>query len=124
MDEKKLSHFKKKLEEELRTVESDLADVGRKNPDAPGEWEAQVKDTDTASTEADEKADKFEEYESNSAILEPVAARAKEIQHALEKIASGTYGLCEVSGERIEEARLEANPAARTCEKHMRQGKS
>ena len=34
-------------------------------------------------------------------------------------IAAGTYGTCEVSGEQIEEDRLEADPAARTCKAHM-----
>jgi RNA polymerase-binding transcription factor DksA len=38
-----------------------------------------------------------------------------EIEHALEKIGTGTYGICENCGKPISEARLEANPAARYC---------
>jgi RNA polymerase-binding transcription factor DksA len=48
--------------------------------------------------------------------------RYNEIKSALKKIeesAPGAYGLCEVGGEQIEEDRLEANPAARTCKAHM-----
>jgi RNA polymerase-binding transcription factor DksA len=41
------------------------------------------------------------------------------VVHALGKIEAGTYGVCEVSGMDIEEDRLEANPAARTCKAHM-----
>jgi RNA polymerase-binding transcription factor DksA len=47
--------------------------------------------------------------------------RLKDINDALNKIerADGSYGKCETSGEMIEEDRLMANPAARTCKLHM-----
>jgi RNA polymerase-binding transcription factor DksA len=38
-----------------------------------------------------------------------------EIDAALAKFDAGTYGVCEVCGGTISEARLEAMPAARTC---------
>lgn len=38
-----------------------------------------------------------------------------EIDEALRRIASGTYGLCEVSGEPIEKERLKVMPHARHC---------
>ena len=38
---------------------------------------------------------------------------------ALERIEKGTYGICEVGNEEIEEDRLNANPAARTCKAHL-----
>jgi DnaK suppressor protein len=37
----------------------------------------------------------------------------KEIRNALKKIKQGTYGICEESGEMIDENRLIANPLAR-----------
>ena len=46
----------------------------------------------------------------------------KEIDAALDKIANGTYGICEECEEEISEKRLEANPVARyciTCKKAM-----
>lgn len=36
-----------------------------------------------------------------------------EIRYALNKIKTGTYGICEESGEVIEQNRLQANPLAR-----------
>ena len=42
-----------------------------------------------------------------------------EIDAALEKMEKGTYGICEVCNKPIEEDRLEANPAAKTCKEHM-----
>jgi DnaK suppressor protein len=41
-----------------------------------------------------------------------------DIDDALAKFDNGTYGRCEVCGEPISEARLEAMPAARTCIAH------
>jgi RNA polymerase-binding transcription factor DksA len=124
METDKIAHFKERLETELKVVENDLQSVGRRNPEAPQEWEAQVKDTDTASTEPDERADKFEEFEVNHALLHPLQDRWQDIKRALQKIDDGLYGVCEISGEEIEEERLGANPAARTCEKHMAQEQS
>lgn len=112
-------HFKKKLMEERATVEAELKTVGQK--DAHGDWEANEKEMDVLSAAADpnEAADKIEEYNEHRAINDTLEARLSEINHALEKIERGTYGTCEVSGEVIEEDRLNANPAARTCKAHM-----
>ena len=38
-----------------------------------------------------------------------------EVEHALGKLDTGAYGVCEGCGERINPARLEAKPAARLC---------
>ena len=38
-----------------------------------------------------------------------------EVEHALAKVADGTYGVCEDCGEPIDPLRLEAKPAARYC---------
>ena len=117
-------HFKQKLEEELRAVEMSLSTVGRRNPDVAGDWEAQPKDMDASATEPDERGDKFEEYDNNAAILNPLELRWRNIKRALGKIADGSYGTCEIGGEPIEEARLEVNPSARTCEKHLDEEKN
>ncbi len=41
-----------------------------------------------------------------------------DVQKALDKLDSGSYGLCEVCGESIGDARLEAMPATRFCIAH------
>jgi RNA polymerase-binding transcription factor DksA len=118
MDDKKIAHFKNKLEAELKLVEAELKELGWKNP-ATGEWEATGGDIDATATESDELGDKQEEYEERREEIEPLEARFTELKLALDKIDEGTYGNCEVSGEPIEEDRLEANPAAKTCKKHL-----
>jgi DnaK suppressor protein len=41
-----------------------------------------------------------------------------DVELALEKLDAGSYGKCEVCGEDIPDARLEALPASRYCMKH------
>lgn len=112
-------YFKEKLEEELSLVEKELNEVGRKNPDNKLDWEAEPADFDVDKADENEVADNIEEFEENAAVLKELEIRYNDIKDALAKIKNGTYGLCEVSGEPIEEDRLIANPAARTCKKHM-----
>ncbi|MBP9710932.1 MAG: TraR/DksA C4-type zinc finger protein [Candidatus Pacebacteria bacterium] len=76
-------------------------------------------DVMSAAADPNEAADKQEEYIENRAITDQLEIRYNNIKRALSKIEEGTYGTCEVSGEPIEEDRLEVNPAARTCKEHM-----
>lgn len=99
-------HFKQKLEDEMDTVNQELADLGHE-------------DIDESATEADELADRMEEREENASEKAVLLARKKDIVGAMARIAAGTYGFCEECGEKIDEDRLEANPAAGTCSVHM-----
>lgn len=111
-------HFRTRLTEEKATLEAELATVGRKNPSNPGDWEPVPED---ASMEPDpnDQADQMEEFGNNNAILVDLEKRYNDVVDALARIDAGTYGICEVSGEQIEEDRLEADPAARTSKAHM-----
>lgn len=54
-----------------------------------------------------------------SAVTSQAREHLAEVDAALERVAAGTYGVCEVCGEQINEARLEARPTARTCVHHV-----
>ncbi len=101
-----MEQLKQKLEDELDVVKQELSDLGHE-------------DIDETATEADELADRMEEREENSSEKVTLLARLKEITGALARMTAGTYGFCEECGEKIEEDRLEANPAAGTCKLHM-----
>jgi RNA polymerase-binding transcription factor DksA len=62
---------------------------------------------------ADSGSDTFER-EKDISILEQLEAELGELQAALERVDAGTYGIDEVTGEPIDEERLEALPTART----------
>jgi len=52
-------------------------------------------------------------------LLEQVESELADIEHALTRLDDGTYGRCEACGDVIDDARLEAVPAARFCLAHQ-----
>jgi RNA polymerase-binding transcription factor DksA len=50
-----------------------------------------------------------------AALVVQVQGQLAEVEAAIERLAAGTYGVCEQCGQPIATARLEARPAARTC---------
>src|SRR3989338_3616697 len=99
-------YFKKKLEAEETLLENELEKVGRRNPDNLSDWEATPADKDIS--QADENI-----------AVDTVETRYRDVKDALEKINRGAYGFCRVCNEEIDAGRLEANPSADTCRKHM-----
>jgi DnaK suppressor protein len=52
------------------------------------------------------------------ALATTLLENLKDVDDAITKLEAGEYGRCEVCGEPIAEARLEAMPSARTCIEH------
>jgi len=110
--------YKVMLDAEKEALEIKLAALGRINPDNKNDWEAMPADFDIDPSDDTELGDKIEEMEEQHAVQNQLENRLVDIKRALEKIENGTYGTCEISGKVIEEARLDANPAARTSIAH------
>ena len=53
-----------------------------------------------------------------SALAASAVAHLREVTAALARLDDATYGACEVCGDAIPDARLEARPTARTCVTH------
>ncbi len=119
MNKKDTLYFKEKLLKEKLILEEELRSIGRPNPEHPEDWSATSGEIETDSADENEMADKFEELEENKVILNKLEPQYNEVNSALERINKGNYGVCEISGEEIERERLEANPSAKTCIKHM-----
>lgn len=119
MTKDKLKYFTDKLNTERKLLEEELKTVGRRNPHNPSDWEPRYTETNTDSADNLEVADEIESYQNNISILNSLESKYNEVLKAIEKIHQNKYGICEVGGEMIEEDRLEANPAAKTCKKHM-----
>ena len=111
--------YKDKLEVELERITDELKNLGVHNPDNPDDWVATPED-ETGESEADENvvADRIESLDERVSTLALLETEYNNINLALKKIDNGTYGVCEVNGEAIEEERLDANPSARTCIAH------
>lgn len=115
MDKKKL---KEKLEEERDELLDQLKDMGKLNPET-GDWEATPEEQDIPDTDPNDMADRFEDFESRSSMIAVLEPRLNNLLRALKQIGRDSYGICEVCKKEIELARLEANPAAMTCKKHL-----
>ena len=111
------SRYQGTLEEEKARLEAELATVARRNPAAGNDWEPMA--VDQAEADPNLEADHMQRFGENVAIAEDLEVRYKDVQDALARIAAGTYGTCKVGGEEIEQERLDADPAARTCRAHM-----
>ncbi len=110
--------LKAKLLEEKARLEGQLSRVGFKNPEIAGDWQPAPTDLNIPTADINDTADTIEVFEENSAIEVELEARLLEVDSALARIEAGAYGVCRICGEKIEDARLEANPAAPTCIAH------
>jgi len=63
----------------------------------------------------EEEATETLELETRLALEKRVRDQLAEIEHALSKFENGTYGLCDICGQPIDPARLEALPQANLC---------
>ncbi len=115
IDKKKI---KEKLEKERDTLMEELRDMGKLNPET-GEWEATPEEQTFPETDQNDMADRFEDFEARSSMMRTLEPRLNNILKALKGLGRDSFGKCEICKKDIEAARLEANPAARTCKEHL-----
>jgi RNA polymerase-binding transcription factor DksA len=113
-----LESFKIRLEKEQDSLETQLGTIGRPNAESPGDWEAIQRDAEQEADSGDQ-AELLEQYQENSALVDILNKRHRDVLDALVRIENGSYGICAISGDPIENERLEADPAARTCKAHL-----
>jgi RNA polymerase-binding transcription factor DksA len=104
----------RRLDDQRHDVESRLAAMQR---DLASMFEA------SADSNADDEHDPEGQtiaYERSqlAALITSAEEHLASIDAARERLAQGSYGLCEVCGEPIPAGRLEARPTARTCVEH------
>ncbi|KND50087.1 MAG: TraR/DksA family transcriptional regulator [Parcubacteria bacterium C7867-008] len=110
--------YRSRLEEEKAKLEKELLSVGRRNPTNPMDWEPVPQEVGQESDPTD-RADLITHFEDNTAILKDLEIRYNQVAAAIDRIDTNTYGVCSISGEEIEEDRLNADPAATTCKTHL-----
>ncbi|MFZ3016033.1 MAG: TraR/DksA C4-type zinc finger protein [Minisyncoccia bacterium] len=115
LDKKKI---KEKLEKERDMLVEQMRDMGKLNPQT-GEWEATPEEMGYQESDQNDMADRFENFEERSSMIKDLEVRLNNILKALKGINRESFGKCEVCKKNIEGTRMEANPAARTCKKHL-----
>jgi RNA polymerase-binding transcription factor DksA len=114
------SAFEKKLQDEKELLLRELKEIGVvKDSKDPENWQATPGKLDILEADSNEVGDRISSYENNNALVNDLEHRLREVEAALDKIKKGNYGICEICGKPIEEDRLSANPAAKTCKEHM-----
>lgn len=104
-----LTRLRKAVEEERESVVAELREYGADPASEKVEHIAGIDDNfaDLASATA--------ERSQTLALIETARERLGHCDAALAKLDDGTYGICEVCGEAIPEARLEARPLSVRC---------
>ena len=115
LDKKKI---KEKLEKERDILLEQMKDMGKLNEET-GEWEATPEELEFPQSDQNDMADRFEDFEARSSMMKTLEIRLNNILKALDGLGRESFGKCEVCKKDIEQARLEANPAAQTCKKHL-----
>lgn len=83
------------------------------------EYDMQHPDTDMQQ-DWDDQAVVMEQNDVRKNLVFEAQHNLELVNNALLRIENGTYGICAVSGEEIEPARLEAIPFATTCMAHAK----
>ena len=115
LDKKKI---KEKLEKERDILLEQMKDMGKLNGET-GEWETTPGELEFPESDENDKADRFEDFEARTSVMRTLEPRLNNILKALKGLNRESFGKCEVCKKDIEVARLEANPAAVTCKKHL-----
>jgi len=98
--------LRERLEHERHHLSGQLGDLGR------GEGSLAFDDNFADSGQV------AAEQGENRVLASQLREQLDDVERALGKLDAGTYGLCEVCGNRIGASRLEAMPAARFCIDH------
>lgn len=101
-----LDAARERLEEELKTVESELTDMGF----------AQDGTVDVTFDEGfADAAQTTSERAKVLSLADGLKQRMEEVRSAIHRLDKGTYGICERCGNAISPERLEALPSASLC---------
>ena len=81
----------------------------------------QTRDPGDVADQGADAATRTFDREVDDSVVEQAEAGLAEIEAALQRLEDGTYGVCEIGGEQIPDARLEAQPHTRYCVEHQQQ---
>lgn len=109
LDDDFIEQQRRQLETLQRQARATQASAGREERQLGQEWEEP--------RDAGDRGTAIAQQDRDDSVERVEAVRLAEIERALEKIDTGTYGLSDESGEPIPRARLQAKPEAlRTVE--------
>ena len=117
MNQTLIDENKNKLLEEQKKLKTILKHNTVADSEIPGGRKPKFSE---AGNEDGENASEVEQFQNDLSVAEDLEDRLMLVESALTRIENGTYGKCVVGGEDMEDARLQANPAATTCVEHSK----
>jgi DnaK suppressor protein len=105
-----LAELRARLEQAHARLSAQIA--ARRRAEGAGDTPEQDPDTDVRGDQGDQSVD-LEAWDNTQQGLLDLLAQRAEVEHALTKLAAGTYGIGEHSGHPIPLARLRVIPEAR-----------
>jgi RNA polymerase-binding transcription factor DksA len=112
-----LAKYQAQLENNLVIIKAELSAIANYDEENDN-WEAVPEITELQEADINSEADAVEAWNERRATVSALETEYRDIKRALAKIPLGTFGLCEIAGEPIEEKRLDAKVTARTCIAH------
>jgi len=112
LDPKTLSELKEALLKEKSELEENLSRIAKPVDKEGGDYETSFEDI---GTDRDDNATEVEQYTDNLPVEATLEKKLQDILEALQRMESGTYGICENCHQEIDTERLKASPSAKTC---------
>ena len=102
----KLKNFKSIIDKEIKIIDEELSKLKE---------ERAVQKEKRANTNVafNQSSKHFQQQAKNKQLIIRLQRKSRELHSALERIEDKTYGICERTGQLIQEARLKAKPTAR-----------
>ncbi len=111
--------YRARLKAMLEEITKELQSIGIHNPENPSDWIAVPEDQGAEESDENLSADNVEAWNERNALVATLEPQYNNITAALARIEAGTFGICEICKQPIEEKRLDANPVSRTCVEHI-----
>ena len=113
VNKESITKAQQKLEEKKKQLVQELSSFATKDPSVKGDWDTKYPRVQEGDLE--DAAGEVEEYATKLHIEFSLEKQLQEVNRALERIAKGTYGMCENCAKEIPEERLLAAPESRHC---------
>ncbi len=117
IDAKLIEKNKRLLLLEQRRLEEMLSRIAKRDQTAGGYHPRYPE----FGSKEDENAAEVTVYETNLAEGADLESRLRKVKAALQRMAAGTYGICQNGGEPMSPERLQAVPEAESCVEHANQ---
>jgi RNA polymerase-binding protein DksA len=107
-----LKKMEAQLNDEQARLKSDLEEFTKQNPRNREDYVATF---ENIGDKEDENAEEVATYSTNLSLEHSMESALRDVDRALERMKSGTYGVCKYCSKEISEKRLEARPSSSSC---------